>query len=66
MTGDLAAFLAARLDEDEAAAGVASRFPHWHGEPWYDGQFLKDGRTQRADLWAPPECSSQDMARWTP
>jgi len=54
MTGDLAAFLAARLDEDEAAAGVASRFPHWHGEPWYDGQFLKDGRTQRADLWGAP------------
>ena len=54
MTDDLAAFLAARLDEDEAAAKMATKFPHWHAQPWYDGQFLKDGRTERADLWGRP------------
>ena len=47
----MAAFLGARLDEDEAVAAAASRFPRWHAEPWYDGEFLKDGRTERADLW---------------
>jgi hypothetical protein len=53
MDGDLIAFLNTRLDEDEETARATSRpaFRQWHAEPWYDGEFLNDGRTVRADLW---------------
>lgn len=49
---DLAAFVSARLDEDEAAANSAvhKAFSHWYVEPWHDGSTLKDGRTEHADV----------------
>ena len=49
----LAEFLTARLDEAEEIARATSRpaFRQWHAEPWYDGEFLNDRRTVRADLW---------------
>ena len=49
----LTEFVTARLDEDEGAAKAATHraFRNWHVEPWYDGNVLKDGRTESADLW---------------
>lgn len=49
---DLIAFLTARLDEDEETARATSRpaWRNWYAEPWYDAEFLEDGRTVRADL----------------
>jgi hypothetical protein len=45
-------FCSARLAEDEATAQAAVHlaFRKWHVEPWYDGDFLPDRRTQRADV----------------
>lgn len=48
---DIATFLAARLDEDEAVAkacGVGIR-DTWHTIEWYDGQF-EDGLTVSVDV----------------
>ena len=53
MADGLIAFLSARLDEAESTARATSRpaWRKWGVEPWYDGEFLNDGRTERADLW---------------
>lgn len=51
---DIAQFLAARLDEDEAAAEAASHYvlrEKWHAVEWYDGEFVASGRrTAHVDI----------------
>ena len=39
----------ARLEAARATSRPAWR--DWYTEPWYDGEFLNDGRTARSDLW---------------
>jgi hypothetical protein len=75
---NIAEFLTARLDEDEAAAKslhvIDSR--NWHTAEWYDGEFDKDHQTARADLrsstgsitahGALPRPVAEHVARWQP
>ncbi|GIF16528.1 DUF6221 family protein [Actinoplanes teichomyceticus] len=68
MTGDLIAFLRARLDEDEQAArAAAGGHPHWKWDAAPDGTFYLDPGRNADDLGSVALREAADhIVRWNP